>query len=101
MEKANMPLIQVTTMQEVFTPAQKQELIARFTDVLVSQQGEWIRPATVVVIDEVSSGHFGIGGEAITIEAVRAMAAACKPPSPAPGTYQRISDHELVTVEAA
>ena len=96
-----MPLIQVTTMQEVFTPAQKQELITKFTDVLVALQGEWIRPATVVVIDEVSSGHFGIGGQAITIEAVRAMAGAGKPVAPAPGTYQRLSDHELVTVEAA
>jgi len=98
-----MPLIQITTMQEVFTAAQKQEMIARFTDVVVSQQGEWIRPATIVVIDEVRSGQFAIGGEAITIEAVRALAAASPAASPKPGTYQRLSDHELVeaTVEAA
>jgi len=98
-----MPLIQITTMQEVFTSAQKQEMIARFTDVLVSLQGEWIRPATVVVLDEVKSGQFGLGGEAITIEAVRAMAAASPAASPAPGTYQRLSDHKLVeaSVEAA
>jgi len=69
-----MPLIQVTLIEEVLTPAQKKEIITKLTDAMVSIGGENLRPVTWVIIEEVRSGNLGIGGQAMTTEAVRALA---------------------------
>jgi 4-oxalocrotonate tautomerase len=68
-----MPLIQVKLIEEVFTPAQKKEIISKLTDVIVSIEGEYMRPVTLVVIEEAQSGDWGIGGKAYTTADVRAM----------------------------
>ncbi len=70
-----MPLIQVKLIEEVFTPAQKREIITKLTDAMVSIEGENMRSVTLVVIEEVRSGDWGIGGKAITTADVRALAA--------------------------
>jgi 4-oxalocrotonate tautomerase len=70
-----MPVIEVKLIEKVFTPEQKKEMIAKFTDVLVGLEGEFIRPLTTIVIEESRSGDWGVGGRAITTEAVREMAA--------------------------
>jgi 4-oxalocrotonate tautomerase len=66
-----MPLIQVKLIEEVFTPAQKKEIITKLTDAMVSIEGEHLRPVTWVIIEEVRSGNLGIGGQAMTTEAAR------------------------------
>ena len=73
-----MPLIQVKLIEKVFTPAQKKEIITKLTDAMVAIQGESLRPVTWVVIEEVQSGEWGIGGQAMTTDAVRALAAGKK-----------------------
>jgi 4-oxalocrotonate tautomerase len=73
-----MPLIQVKLIEEVFTPAQKKEIITKLTDAMVAIQGENLRPVTWVVIEEVQSGEWGIGGQAMTTDAVRGLAAGRK-----------------------
>ena len=73
-----MPLIQVKLIEEVFTPAQKKEIITKFTDAMVAIEGENIRPVTWVTIEDVRSGDWGIGGQAMTTDAVRALAAGKK-----------------------
>ena len=70
-----MPLIQVKLIEQVFTPAQKQEIICKLTDAMVSIEGENMRPVTWVVIEEARSGEWGIGGQPMTTEAVRTLAA--------------------------
>ena len=70
-----MPMIQVKLIEEVFTPSQKKEIIAKLTDAMVSIEGENLRPYTWVVIEETRSGEWGIGGKPLTTEAVRALAA--------------------------
>jgi len=70
-----MPLIQVKLIQDVFTPEEKKELIAKLTDVVVALKGENIRPVTWVTIDDVLSGEWGIGGQSITTEAVHSLIA--------------------------
>jgi 4-oxalocrotonate tautomerase len=72
------PLIQVKLIEGVFTPAQKKEIIAKLTDAMVAIEGENLRPVTWVVIEEVQSGEWGIGGQAMTTDAVRALAAGKK-----------------------
>jgi 4-oxalocrotonate tautomerase len=70
-----MPLVQIKLIEGVFSPAQKQEMIRKVTDVMVSIEGETMRPVTWVVVDEVKSGSWGMGGKAVTTEDVKAMAA--------------------------
>lgn len=73
-----MPLIEVKAIENVFTSEQKRQIIARLTDALVSVEGENLRPVTSVLIVETRSGDWGIGGKALTTEAVQAMAAGKK-----------------------
>jgi len=73
-----MPLIQVKLIEDVFSAAQKKEIISRLTDAMVSIEGENMRPVTWVVIEEVRSGEWGIGGNALTTDAVKALAAGQK-----------------------
>ncbi len=70
-----MPLIQVKLIEEVFTPAQKKEIITRLTDAMVAVEGENMRGVTWVIIEDVRSGEWGIGGNALTTADVRALAA--------------------------
>lgn len=70
-----MPLIQVKLMENVFTPEQKTELIGKLTDAVINVKGENMRPVTWVLIEDISSGEWGIGGQPMTTEAVRALAA--------------------------
>lgn len=74
-----MPLIQVKLIQGVFTDAQKREMIHKLTDAMVSIEGENMRPVTWVVVEEVKSGEWGIGGKALATADVKALAAG--PPS--------------------
>ena len=69
-----MPLVTVKLLEGVFTPTQKREMITRLTDAMVSIEGENMRPATVVVVEEVKSGDWGIGGKAVTTGDVKALA---------------------------
>ena len=73
-----MPLIEVKLIENVFTPAQKKELITKLTDAMVSIEGENMRGVTWVKISEVASGEWGIGGQPLTTEAVKALAAGKK-----------------------
>jgi 4-oxalocrotonate tautomerase len=70
-----MPLIQVRLIEDVFSAKQKNEIIEKLTDVMVSIEGENMRGVTLVTIEEVKSGDWGIGGKAMTTEAVKALAA--------------------------
>jgi 4-oxalocrotonate tautomerase len=70
-----MPLIQVKLIEKVFTPQQKQEMIKKLTDAMVSIEGENMRQVTWVVIEDVNSGDWGIGGQPLSTEAVKALAA--------------------------
>lgn len=65
-------------VERVLTAAQKQEMIIKLTDAMVSVEGENMRPVTWVTIKDVRSGEWGIGGQALTTEAVRALADGTK-----------------------
>lgn len=69
-----MPLIQVKLIENVFTSQQKQEMVKKLSDAMVSIEGENLRPVTWVIIEEVKSGEWGIGGDPISSQTVKAMA---------------------------
>ena len=70
-----MPLLNVKLIEGVFTPAQKQEMIRKLTDTMVSIEGENMRGVTWVVVEEVKSGDWGIGGNPLTTADVKTLAA--------------------------
>ena len=70
-----MPLLNVKFIEGVFTPAQKQDMIRKLTDTMVSIEGEALRPFTLVVIEEVKSGDWGVAGNCLSNSEVRALAA--------------------------
>lgn len=70
-----MPLINVRVLEGVFTNNQKQEIVKELTEAMIRVEGENIRPVTWVLIEEVQSGHWGIGGKTLTTEAVKALVA--------------------------
>jgi 4-oxalocrotonate tautomerase len=69
-----MPLIQVKMIEGVFTTAKKKEIITRLTDAMVAVEGESLRPYTLVVLEEVRSGDWAVGGKSLTTADVHAIA---------------------------
>jgi 4-oxalocrotonate tautomerase len=53
-----MPLIQVKLIEGVFDAAEKEAIIEKLTDAMVSVEGEAMRPVTWVTIEEVASGEW-------------------------------------------
>jgi 4-oxalocrotonate tautomerase len=70
-----MPLVNVKLIEGVFTSTQKQDMIRKLTDTMVAIEGENMRPVTWVVIEEVKSGDWGIGGDPLTTQDAQALAA--------------------------
>jgi 4-oxalocrotonate tautomerase len=68
-----MPLVNVKVIEGVFTPEQKHDMIQRITDTMVEIEGENLRQVTWVVVDEVKSGDWGIGGNSLTTADVHAL----------------------------
>ena len=69
-----MRLIQVKVIEGVFTAPQKREIVERLTDAMVEIDGENMRQLTWCVIEEIASGDWGIGGQTLTADDVRALA---------------------------
>lgn len=73
-----MPLVTIEVIKDVFTPAQKQDLIGKVTDAMVSVEGESMRGVTWVRVQEIEQGDWGIGGKTLTAADVHAMASGQK-----------------------
>lgn len=69
-----MPLVTIDVIKNVFTPAQKDELIQKVTDAMVEVEGENLRPVTWVRIKEFEGGDWAIGGQRLAASDVHAMA---------------------------
>jgi 4-oxalocrotonate tautomerase len=69
-----MPLIQVKVIEGVFDAGQKREIVDRMTQAMVEIEGEHMRPVTWVLVEEVASGNWGIGGSPVTTADVKALA---------------------------
>ena len=69
-----MPLVQLKGLSGFLNAEQKGEMIRKVTDAIVSVEGEGLRPVTWVIIEEVPSGDWGVGGSPVTTEALKKMA---------------------------
>ena len=68
-----MPLVNVRLIEGVFTPEQKREMIHQLTETMVEIEGENLRPVTWVILEEVKSGDWGVGGNGLTTADVHAL----------------------------
>ena len=77
-----MPFIQVKVIEGVYTAPQKQAIVERLTDAMVEITGETMRRLTWCVVEEVASGDWGIGGQTITADDIKALARSEAPGEP-------------------
>lgn len=68
-----MPYVDIKLIEGVFDSDQKRDMIEKVTEAMIEVEGENMRGVTFVVVDEVKSGDWGIGGQAMTAEAVRSL----------------------------
>jgi 4-oxalocrotonate tautomerase len=71
----DVPLVTIDVIKDVFTPAQKRDLIAKVTEAMIAVEGEKMRPVTWVRINEFEQGDWAIGGKALSAADVQALAA--------------------------
>lgn len=69
-----MPMVTIDVIKDVFTPQQKQELIARVTEAMIEVEGEQMRSVTWVRINEFEGGDWAIGGRGLHAADVHALA---------------------------
>ena len=70
-----MPLVNVKVIEGVFSSEQKQDMVRHLTEAMVEIEGENMLPVTWVVVEEVRSGDWGIGGNPLSTADVKALAA--------------------------
>lgn len=68
-----MPLANIKVIEGVFTADEKQQLIEKVTDAMVSVEGENIRDKTIVIVEETKSGDWGVGGTPLTSKHVKGL----------------------------
>jgi 4-oxalocrotonate tautomerase len=68
-----MPLVTIDVIKDVFTPSQKQDIIRKVTDAMVSVEGEALRQVTWVRVQEFEQGDWAIGGKALGARDVQAL----------------------------
>lgn len=69
-----MPLVNVKLIEGVYSDSQKRQMIEKITDAIVSIEGESMRQVVWVILEEVKSGDWGMGGKPMTPADVRALA---------------------------
>lgn len=70
-----MPLINVKVIEGVFSASQKREIVEQLTEAMVRIEGENMRPVTWVIVEDVRSGEWGIGGKPLSTADVKALSA--------------------------
>lgn len=68
-----MALVQVRLIEKALTSQEKERLIAGITDATAAVVGQDVRQYIWVLVEELSSGDWGMGGTPITTEVVRQM----------------------------
>ena len=66
-----MPLIEIKVFEDELSQEQSKDLINKITDAVTEVTSDELRDVTWVIIDEVKSGHWGVGGKAIGLDDVR------------------------------
>lgn len=73
-----MPIVTIKVLEGVFDRAQQEAMIDAVTDAMCEVGGEGMRPAVHVLVEEVTSGNWGIGGQKLRTEEILARRAKRK-----------------------
>jgi 4-oxalocrotonate tautomerase len=68
-----MPLVTIKVFEDELSCSQRQHLIRDVTEAIIPFVGEKLRTNTWVLIEEITSGSWGIGGKAFGLEDVRTI----------------------------
>jgi 4-oxalocrotonate tautomerase len=71
-----MPLIQIHVFKDELDQEQSKEIISKVTNVITEVTSEKLRDVTWVMIKEVESGHWGVGGNALGLDDVKKIIAS-------------------------
>lgn len=71
-----MPLATIKVIEGVFSGDEKQRMIEKVTEAMVSVEGQNLREYTVVILEEVKSGDWGVGGKTLTTDDVKRLRAS-------------------------
>jgi 4-oxalocrotonate tautomerase len=73
-----MPIVTIKVLEGVFDRGQQEAMIDAVTDAMCQVGGEGMRPAVQVLVEEVASGNWGIGGQKLRTEEILARRAKRK-----------------------
>jgi 4-oxalocrotonate tautomerase len=68
-----MPLITVKVFKNELNQKQSEQLIQNITESVLSVTHEKLRSATWVMIEEINDGHWGVAGNALTLNDVKKL----------------------------
>ena len=71
-----MPLVTIKVLEGVFSGHEKQRMIEKVSEAMISVEGENLREKTVVLLEEVKSGDWGFGGKTVATDAVQKLRAS-------------------------
>jgi 4-oxalocrotonate tautomerase len=74
-KEQRMPLVNVKVIEGVFGDDEKRQIVEGVTEAMVAVEGESMRGVTWVIVEEIKSGDWGMGGRPLSTEDVRALAA--------------------------
>lgn len=63
-----MPFANFKVPEKTLTQKQKEEIVTRTTELYVEIYGERARATTMVLVEEVADGGWGIGGSVLTLD---------------------------------
>ncbi|AZQ53144.1 hypothetical protein EGT41_17905 [Burkholderia cenocepacia] len=65
-----MPVVTLKLLKGAFSQEKTQQMMDGVTDAIAAIAGEYIRPHTVVIVDEVSDGLYSSGGHKVTLKTI-------------------------------
>ena len=68
-----MPLITIKMFEDELSDSQTKDLIQQVTEAVIPFVGEELRGNTWVLVEEIASGSWGIGGKTFGLKDVRAI----------------------------
>lgn len=71
-----MPLATIKMIEGVFSGEEKQRMIEKVTEAMLSVEGENLRDYTLVILEEVKSGDWGVGGKSLKTDDVKRLRAS-------------------------
>jgi len=69
----NMPLATIKVIEGAFSGDEKRRIIENVTEAIVGVEGKNLREKTVVILEEVKSGDWEIGGKTLTTDDVNKL----------------------------